>query len=191
MDEYEYRVYLNDYPNLKTTKKLTKVQKDVLSVLLFNGRNCDGKFTMCHNYLTTVLDISRTKVTIAIRRLEDLKFITVVRGHKGVYTQYTINYDVLREFGNELSKDSTTTVNTIVNSRTKVEMNVMNSRLERLENLLSTKLDKMIEILQSISDNVTSNDSEDIPDEIDYFNAAKTDERIARNYREHHNLTDK
>ena len=98
MEDYEYRVYLNDYPNLKSTKKLTKVQKDVLSVLLFNGRNCDGKFTMCHNYLTTVLGISNHVVSVAIGRLEDLKFITVVRGHKGVYTQYTINYDVLREF---------------------------------------------------------------------------------------------
>ena len=98
MEDYEYRVYLNDYPNLKSTKKLTKTQKDVLSLLLFHGRNCDGKFTMCYNYITTILDISVHKVSIAIRRLEDLNFITVVKGHKGVYTQYTINYDVLREF---------------------------------------------------------------------------------------------
>ena len=185
MDEYEYRVYLNDYPNLKTTKKLTKVQKDVLSVLLFNGRNCDGKFTMCHNYLTTVLGISNHVVSVAIGRLEDLKFITVVRGHKGVYTQYTINYDVLREFGNELSKDSTMAVKTIVNKRT--ETDITTQILKQLC-VLSTKLDTMIEILQSISDNVTSNDSEGIPNEIDY---AKTAERIAKNYREHHNLTDK
>ena len=98
MDEYEYRVYLNDYPNLKTTKKLTKVQKDVLSVLLFTDRDKDGTFPMNQGYLTTVLDISKAKVTIAIRRLEDLNFITVVKGRPGVNSQYTINYDVLREF---------------------------------------------------------------------------------------------
>ena len=98
MDEYEYRVYLNDYPNLKTTKKLTKVQKDVLSLLLFTDRDKDGTFPMNQGYLTTVLDIPRTKVTIAIRRLEDLNFITVMKGRPGVNSQYTINYDVLREF---------------------------------------------------------------------------------------------
>ena len=98
MEEYEYRVYLNDYPNLKSTKKLTKVQKDVLSLLLFTDRDKDGTFPMNQGYLTTVLDIPKAKVTIAIRRLEDLNFITVVKGRPGVNSQYTINYDVLREF---------------------------------------------------------------------------------------------
>lgn len=132
MDEYEYRVYLNDYPNLKTTKKLTKVQKDVLSVLLFKGRDEDGKFTMCHNYLATVLGISNHVVSVAIGRLEDLKFITVVRGRPGVNSQYTINYDVLREFADntkitdkqyeELSKRIDDLENRIKSWETVVEM---------------------------------------------------------------------
>lgn len=132
MEEYEYRVYLNDYPNLKSTKKLTKTQKDVLSVLLFTDRDKDGTFPMNQGYLATVLDISRPKVTIAVRRLEDLKFITVVKGRPGVNSQYTINYDVLREFGNnteisdnqyeELSKRIDDLENRIKSWETVVEM---------------------------------------------------------------------
>lgn len=144
MDEYEYRVYLNDYPNLKSTKKLTKTQKDVLSVLLFKGRDEDGKFTMCHNYLATVLDISSHKVTIAIRRLEDLKFITVVKGHKGVYTQYTINYDVLREFGNESSPKSEITDN---------QYEELSKRIDDLENRIKS-WETVVEMLVQTVENV-------------------------------------
>lgn len=184
--------YLNDYPNIIQTEKITDMQKDVLSLLLFHGRNCNGTFPMSYSYIAKVLDTSSLKITIAVGFLEDLKFITIEKGSIGERrSQYTINYDVIKEYDNELSKDSTIAVKTNVNNRTKTEMNVISSKLESIEKLLSTKLDKMIEILQSISVNVTSNVSEDIPDEIDYFNAAKTAERIAKHYREQHNLTDK
>lgn len=146
MDEYEYRVYLNDYPNVKSTKKLTKTQKDVLSLLLFNGRNCDGKFTMCYNYIMTVLDIPRHKVSVAIGRLEDLKFITVVRGHKGVYTQYTINYDVLREFGNELSPKSEITDN---------QYEELSKRIDDLENRIKSWETVVEMLVQSVENVIT------------------------------------
>ena len=184
--------YLNDYPNISQTEKITDMQKDVLSLLLFNGRNCDGKFPMSYSYIAKVLELPSFKIAIAVGFLEDLNFITIEKGSIGERrSQYTINYDVIKEYDNELSKDSTLAVKTNVNNWTKAEIDFMFSRLERIENLLSTKLDKMIEILQGISVNVTSNDSEDIPNEIDYFNATKTAERIVRNYREQHNLTDK
>ena len=146
MEDYEYRVYLNDYPNLKSTKKLTKTQKDVLSLLLFHGRNCNGKFTMCYNYIIAVLDIPRTKVTIAIRRLEDLKFITVVRGHKGVYTQYTINYDILREFGNELSPKSEITDN---------QYEELSKRIDDLENRIKSWETVVEMLVQSVENVIT------------------------------------
>lgn len=178
--------YLNDYPNISQTEKITDMQKDVLSLLLFHGRNCNGTFPMSYSYIAKVLDTSSLKITIAVGFLEDLKFITIEKGSIGERrSQYTINYDAIKEYDNELSKDSTIDVKTIVNKRT--ETDITTQILKQLC-VLSTKLDKMIEILQSICDNVTSVDSEDIPDEIDY---AKTAERIARNYREHHNLTDK
>lgn len=151
MDEYEYRVYLNDYPNLKSTKKLTKVQKDVLSLLLFHGRNCDGKFTMCHNYLTTVLGISNHVVSVAIGRLEDLKFITVVRGHKGVYTQYTINYDVLREFGNELSPKSEIADMKITDN----QYEELSKRIDDLENRIKSWETVVEMLVQSVENVIT------------------------------------
>ena len=181
--------YLNDYPNINQTEKITDMQKDVLSLLLFHGRNCNGTFPMSYNYIAKVLDTSSLKTTIAVGFLEDLNFITIEKGSIGERrSQYTINYDVIKEYDNELSKDSTLAVKTIVNKRTETDIT---TQIWKQLCVLSMKLDKIIEILQSISNNVTSNDSEDIPDEIDYFNAAKTAERIAKNYREHHNLTDK
>ena len=158
MEDYEYRVYLNDYPNLKSTKKLTKTQKDVLSVLLFTDRDKDGTFPMNQGYLTTVLDISRTKVTIAIRRLEDLNFITVVKGRPGVNSQYTINYDVLREFADnteisdnqyeELSKRIDDLENRIKSWETVVEMLV-----QSVENVITDQrklTSKLLEISRQV-----------------------------------------
>lgn len=182
--------YLNDYPNISQTEKITDMQKDVLSLLLFHGRNCNGTFPMSYSYIAKVLDTTSLKIMIAVGFLEDLKFITIEKGSIGERrSQYTINYDVIKEYDNELSKDSTIAVKANVNKRTKTEMDIMSSRLESIEKLLSEKLDKMIEILQGISVNVASNDLEDIPNEIS--RQAKTAERIAKNYREQYNLTDK
>ncbi len=152
MDEYEYRVYLNDYPNLKSTKKLTRTQKDVLSLLLFKGRDEDGKFTMCHNYLATVLGISNHVVSIAIGRLEDLKFITVVRGHKGVYSQYTINYDVLREFGNESSPKSEISHNSEITDNRYEELS---KRIDDLENRIKSWETVVEMLVQSVENVIT------------------------------------
>ena len=146
MEDYEYRVYLNDYPNLKSTKKLTKTQKDVLSVLLFTDRDKDGTFPMNQGYLTTVLDISRTKVTIAVRRLEDLNFITVVKGRPGVNSQYTINYDVLREFGNESSPKSEITDN---------QYEVLSKRIDDLENRIKSWETVVEMLVQSVENVIT------------------------------------
>ena len=146
MEDYEYRVYLNDYPNLKSTKKITKTQKNVLSVLLFHGRNCNGTFPMNQGYLTTVLDIPRTKVTIAIRRLEDLNFITVVKGRPGVNSQYTINYDVLREFGNELSPKSEITDN---------QYEELSKRIDDLENRIKSWETVVEMLVQSVENVIT------------------------------------
>lgn len=151
MEDYEYRVYLNDYPNVKSTKKLTKTQKDVLSLLLFHGRNCDGKFTMCYNYIMAVLDISKHKVSIAIGRLEDLKFITVVRGHKGVYTQYTINYDILREFGNELSPKSEIADMKITDN----QYEELSKRIDGLENRIKSWETVVEMLVQSVENVIT------------------------------------
>lgn len=146
MEDYEYRVYLNDYPNLKSTKKLTKTQKDVLSVLLFTDRDKDGTFPMNQGYLTTVLDISRPKVTIAVRRLEDLNFITVVKGRPGVNSQYTINYDVLREFGNELSPKSE-----IANN----QYEELSKRIDDLENRIKSWETVVEMLVQSVENIIT------------------------------------
>lgn len=146
MEDYEYRVYLNDYPNLKSTKKLTKTQKDVLSVLLFTDRDKDGTFPMNQGYLTTVLDISRSKVTIAVRRLEDLNFITVVKGRPGVNSQYTINYDVLREFGNELSPKSEISDN---------QYEVLSKRIDDLENRIKSWETVVEMLVQSVENVIT------------------------------------
>ena len=146
MEDYEYRVYLNDYPNLKTTKKLTKTQKDVLSVLLFTDRDKGGTFPMNQGYLTTVLDISRPKVTIAVRRLEDLNFITVVKGRPGVNSQYTINYDVLREFGNESSPKSEISNN---------QYEELSKRIDNLENRIKSWETVVEMLVQSVENVIT------------------------------------
>lgn len=151
MEDYEYRVYLNDYPNLKSTNKLTKTQKDVLSVLLFTDRDKDGTFPMNQGYLTTVLDISRTKVTIAIRRLEDLNFITVVKGRPGVNSQYTINYDVLREFGNELSPKSEIADMKISDN----QYEVLSKRIDDLENRIKSWETVVEMLVQSVENVIT------------------------------------
>lgn len=90
----------------------------------------------------TVLDISRHKVSIAIGRLEDLKFITVVRGHKGVYTQYTINYDVLREFGN----------NTEISDN---QYEVLSKRIDDLENRIKSWETVVEMLVQSVENIIT------------------------------------
>ena len=98
-----------------------------------------------------VLDISRHKVSIAIGRLEDLKFITVVRGYKDVYTQYTINYDVLREFGNESSPKSEIADMKITDN----QYEELSKRIDDLENRIKS-WETVIEMLfQSVENVIT------------------------------------
>ena len=156
MEDYEYRVYLNDYPNLKSTKKLTKTQKDVLSVLLFTDKDKDGTFPMNQGYLATVLGISNHVVSVAIGRLEYLNFITVVRGHKGVNSQYTINYDVLKEFGNELSPKSEIADMKITDNRYE-ELSKRIDDLERVVKDIQAKFTSLVtvtEMLVSVVNNI-------------------------------------
>lgn len=102
-----FRGYLNDYPNIQSMRAITKIQKDILSLLLFTDNNQNGTFTIRYQYISDFLEISRTTITVAIGLFEKLNFITVEKGNKGKNCKYTINYDALREYDNKLSEDAT------------------------------------------------------------------------------------
>ena len=110
----EIRSYLNKYENIKNSKYFTYRQKDILSLMLFRGNGQDEGFTMGYKHIMDIFGYSRSTISATIGMLKDYNFISVEKGHTGVNSKYTLNYDAMKsfkssstEFDSEIEQDKT------------------------------------------------------------------------------------
>ena len=110
----EIRSYLNKYENIKDSKNFTYRQKDILSLMLFRGNGQDEGFTMGYKHIMDIFGYSRSTISATIGMLKDYNFISVEKGHTGVNSKYTLNYDAMKsfkssstEFDSEIEQDKT------------------------------------------------------------------------------------
>ena len=94
----EIRSYLNKYENIKNSKNFTYRQKDILSLMLFRGNGQDEGFTMGYKHIMDIFGYSSTAISAAISLFKDYNFISVEKGHTGVNSKYTLNYDAMKSF---------------------------------------------------------------------------------------------
>ena len=112
----DIRKHLNKYENIKNSKDFTVRQKDILSLMLFRGNGQDEGFTMGYKHITETFGYSSTAISSAISLFKDYNFISVEKGHTGVNSKYTLNYDAMKSF-----KSSSTVSVSDSNSETKSE----------------------------------------------------------------------
>ena len=110
----EIRSYLNKYENIKDSKNFTYRQKDILSLMLFRGNGQYEGFTMGYKHIMDIFGYSRSTISATIGMLKDYNFISVEKGHTGVNSKYTLNYDAMKsfkssstEFDSEIEQDKT------------------------------------------------------------------------------------
>lgn len=110
----EIRSYLNKYENIKNSKNFTYRQKDILSLMLFRGNGQDEGFTMGYKHIMDIFGYSRSTISATIGMLKNYNFISVEKGHTGVNSKYTLNYDTMKsfkssstEFDSEIEQDKT------------------------------------------------------------------------------------
>ena len=110
----EIRSYLNKYENIKNSKNFTYRQKDILSLMLFRGNGQYEGFTMGYKHIMDIFGYSRSTISATIGMLKDYNFISVEKGHTGVNSKYTLNYDAMKsfkssstEFDSEIEQDKT------------------------------------------------------------------------------------
>lgn len=109
-EKTEMLSFLNEYPNIKASNVknngFSEKAKLVLALLLFTANKQDGIFTMGYEYLSKVTGISTKGISLINGKFEALKFYGREKGHKGINSKYTINYDAIKAYDNELSKCS-------------------------------------------------------------------------------------
>ena len=167
----EIRSYLNKYENIKNSEYFTYRQKDILSLMLFRGNGQNEGFTMGYKHIIDIFGYSRSTISATIGMLKDYNFISVEKGHTGVNSKYTLNYDVMKsfksssvEFNSENRQDKTSKNRQDKQKQTrqdktskwtnKVADNQIDTRV------LSNKLDIIIELLKqtlNINNNININ----------------------------------
>ena len=93
----EIRSYLNNYETVRDSNNITNSQKDILALMLFRG-NVQNGFTMGYKHITDMFGYVKSTISAAIGRLQELNFISVEKGHTGVNSKYTLNYEVIKGF---------------------------------------------------------------------------------------------
>ena len=154
----EIRSYLNKYENIKNSKNFTYRQKDILSLMLFRGNGQDEGFTMGYKHIMDIFGYSRSTISATIGMLKDYNFISVEKGHTGVNSKYTLNYDAMKsfkssstEFDSEIEQDKTSKrTNKVTDNQ--IDTQVLSNK--------SDKLDIIIELLKqnlNINNNININ----------------------------------
>ena len=167
----EIRSYLNKYENIKNSEYFTYRQKDILSLMLFRGNGQNEGFTMGYKHIIDIFGYSRSTISATMGMLKDYNFISVEKGHTGVNSKYTLNYDAMKsfksssvEFNSENRQDKTSKNRQDKQKQTrqdktskwtnKVADNQIDTRV------LSNKLDIIIELLKqtlNINNNINNN----------------------------------
>ena len=167
----EIRSYLNKYENIKNSEYFTYRQKDILSLMLFRGNGQNEGFTMGYKHIIDIFGYSRSTISATIGMLKDYNFISVEKGHTGVNSKYTLNYDAMKsfksssvEFNSENRQDKTSKnrqdkqKQTRQDKTSKWSNKVADNQIDT--RVLSNKLDIIIELLKqtlNINNNININ----------------------------------
>ena len=166
----EIRSYLNKYENIKNSKNFTYRQKDILSLMLFRGNGQDEGFTMGYKHIMDIFGYSRSTISATIGMLKDYNFISVEKGHTGVNSKYTLNYDAMKsfkssstEFDSEIEQDKTSKNRQDKQKQTRQDKTskrtnkVTDNQIDT--QVLSNKSDKLDIIIELLKQNLNINNN--------------------------------
>lgn len=169
--------------NIRNTKEFTSKTKTVLAqLILMNGMDKvknDGYFFVTNQRLVQELKITEKTIIKILRNLEEHNFIYRKAGKRGEASEYIINMDVIKSFGNTVkkhcnSKDESTVINysnelenTVLNYSNKINSLVLKiNDLTKVNEYLNTRIEEL-EITVKILSNKIQNYSTDTETDID------------------------
>ena len=117
--------------NIKTTKEFTTKTKMVIAqLILMNGLDKvknDGYFFVTNQKLVEELGITEKTIIKIMRNLETNNFITRKSGKRGEASEYIVNEEIIKSFGNTVKKHcNTVKENTVINYSNNLESTVLN-----------------------------------------------------------------
>lgn len=117
--------------NIKTTKEFTTKTKMVIAqLILMNGLDKvknDGYFFVTNQKLVEELGITEKTIIKIMRNLETNNFITRKSGKRGEASEYIVNEEIIKSFGNTVKKHcNTVKENTVINYSNDLENTVIN-----------------------------------------------------------------
>lgn len=179
--------------NIKNTKEFTTKTKMVIAqLILMNGLDKvknDGYFFITNQALVTELGITEKTLIKIMRNLEVYNFITRKAGKRGEASEYIVNEEIIKSFGNTVKKHcNTTKENTVINYSNKInDLILIINDLVKSNNELITRINNLEITVLNYSKNIQnySTDTESDTDiEIDininniYNNINKKEEYI-------------
>ena len=151
--------------NITKSKEFTSKTKTVLAqLILMNGMDKvknDGYFFVTNQKLVDELDITEKTIIKIMRNLEEHNFITRKSGKRGEASEYIVNEEIIKSFGNTVKKHcNSKNESTVINYSNELENTVMNYS-NKISNY-STESDKDIEIekdkdIENINYNINKN----------------------------------
>ena len=117
--------------NITKSKEFTTKTKMVIAqLILMNGMDKvknDGYFFVTNQKLVDELDITEKTIIKIMRNLEEHNFITRKSGKRGEASEYIVNEEIIKSFGNTVKKHcNTVKENTVINYSNDLENTVLN-----------------------------------------------------------------
>lgn len=117
--------------NITKSKEFTTKTKMVIAqLILMNGMDKvknDGYFFVTNKKLVDELDITEKTIIKIMRNLEEHNFITRKAGKRGEASEYIVNEEIIKSFGNTVKKHcNTVKENTVINYSNNLESTVIN-----------------------------------------------------------------
>ena len=138
--------------------------------MLFRGNGQDEGFTMGYKHIMDIFGYSRSTISATIGMLKDYNFISVEKGHTGVNSKYTLNYDAMKsfkgsstEFDSEIEQDKTSKNRQDKQKQTRQDKTskrtnkVTDNQIDT--QILSNKSDKLDIIIELLKQNLNINNN--------------------------------
>ena len=136
--------------NIRTTKEFTTKTKMVIAqLILMNGMDKvknDGYFFVTNQRLVEELGITEKTIIKILRNLEEHNFITRKSGKRGEASEYIVNEEIIKSFGNTVK----------IHCKKENEITVSNYS-NNLENTVINYSNKINSLILIINDLVKSN----------------------------------
>ena len=169
--------------NIRNTKEFTTKTKTVLAqLILMNGMDKvknDGYFFVTNQRLVQELEITEKTIIKILRNLEEHNFISRKAGKRGEASEYIINMDVIKSFGNTVKKHcNPKNESTVINYSNELENTVMNysnkinslvlriNDLTKVNEYLNTRIEELEITVKNLSNKI-QNYSTDTETDID------------------------